>query len=289
MKAITLALLLVTSIAIAQSNLPNTDLYLVNFDIKDTTLTVKAVTPISTGKFYDNQPTFAFDGINILYSTVQEGLNPDIYMYSTQSNTAYSFYESYNESEFWPQYTPDGLGYSLVIRSADGNQMLWKYFNDARTPLCVTPKITDIGSYCWIGDDYIVFRRETKVPLLMVMNVKTGETKAVADMVGTGLGKVPGEKSFYFIKHQEEKSFLMKYNVEDGTTVQLTTMYKGVEDFCTTVYGDVWVAHQGSLYSYVIGQNHWYKIHNFASDILKKTYRLSVNRAMNQMAVVIKN
>lgn len=210
-------------------------------------------------------------------------------MYSTQANTAYSFYESYNESEFWPQYTPDGLGYSLVIRSADGNQMLWKNYNDARTPLCVTPKITDIGNYCWIGDEYVAFRRETKVPLLLVLNIKTGETKTIADKVGTGLGKVPGEKAFYYIKHQDDKSYLMKYNIEDGTVNSLTTVFKGVEDFCTTVYGDVWVAYQGSIYAYVNGQTRWIKIHDFTNDILKRAYRLAVNRAMNQMAVVVKN
>lgn len=287
-KLIFYCLLILTLQVRAQSDLPNTDIYLVNFKLIDTTLTISAVTPISAGKFYDNQPCFSFDGLNILYSTVQEGVNTDIYMYSTQGNTAYAFYESYNEGEFWPQYTPDGLGYSLVIKSADGKQMLWKHFNDARTPLCITPKFNDVGNYCWIGDDYVAFRRETKSPLLLVMNIKTGETKTIADKVGTSLGKVPGEKAFYYLKHQDDKSYLMKYNIENGSTTQLTEVFKGVEDFCTTVYGDIWVAYEGAIYAYMIGNNRWYKIHEFNNEILSKTYRIALNRAMNQMALVVK-
>lgn len=288
-KIVLLLLIATVTQAFSQSDLPNTDIYLVNFQLKDTTLTVNAVTPVSNGKTYENQPFFSFDGINILYSSVQEGVNPDIYMYSTQSNTAYSFYESYNEGEFWPQYTPDGLGYSLVIKSADGTQKIWKNFNDARTPVCITPKFNDVGNYCWIGDDYIAFRRETKESLLLVMNIKTGETKTIADKVGTSLAKVPGEKAFYYLKHQENEDLLMKYNVEDGSSTQIIKSFRGLQDFATTVYGDVWVVYQGSIYAYMNGQNRWIKIHTFTNDILRKAYRIAINRAMNQMAVVVKN
>lgn len=276
--------------AFSQSDLPNTDIYLVNFQLKDTTLTVSAITPVSNGKTYENQPSFSFDGLNILYSSVQEGVNPDIYMYSTQFNTSHLFYESYNEGEFSPQFTPDGLGYSLVVKSADGKQMLWKYYFDARDPLCVTPKINDVGYYCWIGDDYVALRRETKVPLLLYMNIKTGETKTVADNVGVSLGKVPGEKAFYYIKHNNnDKSYLMRYHLETGTEERVAEMFKDVDDFYVTVFGDVWVCYRGSIYAFTQADNKWHKIHDFTNDILRKAYRLAVNRAMNQMAVVVKN
>jgi hypothetical protein len=288
MKTFLPALLLIATFAQAQSNLPNTDVYLVNIELKDSVLTTKETTPISTSKLYDNQPFFSFDGYSILYSSVQEGVNPDIYLYSTQSNSGYPFFESYNESKFWPQYTADGLGYSIVNRGEDGKQMLWKYFNDARTPINVVPSVTDIGNYCWISDEYLIYRRELNIPTLNILNLKTGETKTIAEGVGVSLAKVPGEKSVYYIKTQQDKSYLMIYQIEENKSTEIINLFNGTEDFCTTVYGDVWVIRNGSIYSYISGSKRLIKIYTFTNDILKNTYRIALNRTLTQMAVVVK-
>lgn len=290
MRKILILLFALLSIQLqAQNSLPNTDIYLISFRMQDSSLISSSVTPISNGKLYDNQPFFSFDGNNILYSTVQEGLKPDIYLYSTQSNTSLAFYENYDESVFSPQYTPDDLGYSLIIKTYDGKQTLWKYFFDARTPVKLASGITDVGYYCWIGNDYLAIRRDTKTSLLVCLNIKTGEVKTIADNVGTSFYKVPGENAFYYIKHQPGSNYLMKYDIEQGKEEQVTTMFDGVDDFCATVYGDVWVAYQGSIYAYTLHDKRWHKIYDFTNDVLKKTYRIAVNRTLSQMAVVVKN
>ncbi len=88
------------------AQLPNTDIWLL--DIKATNDTIILTNPINitnrTG--YDNQPSFSPDGETILYTSMRDGKQTDIYKYDLKTKKITQFTNT-STSEYSPNVMPD--------------------------------------------------------------------------------------------------------------------------------------------------------------------------------------
>src|SRR5258706_7709574 len=75
---------------------------------------------------YNNQPFFLPDGQSLLYTSIRDDKQADVYQYDIRNRTTKRVTDT-AESEFSPTLTPDGRFISVVRVEADSTQRLWKF------------------------------------------------------------------------------------------------------------------------------------------------------------------
>src|SRR5437868_2850144 len=108
------------------AQLPETDLWLFKITTEDKKLVLGEGKNITSRKGYDNQPFFTPDGKQILYVSIREDKQADVYRYDLGKAQSFQLTKT-KESEYSPNYTPDGKSISCVVVEADSTQRLWLY------------------------------------------------------------------------------------------------------------------------------------------------------------------
>ncbi|MCZ8283993.1 MAG: hypothetical protein O9353_00930, partial [Bacteroidia bacterium] len=106
------------------AQMPETDLWLFSLEKKDRVY--QAVNPvnITNRPGYDNQPAFTADGKSILYVSIRDDGQADVYRYDLKSKLHTNLTKS-KVSEYSPTVLPDESGFSAVVVEADSAQRIW--------------------------------------------------------------------------------------------------------------------------------------------------------------------
>ena len=207
-KIILLSLLFTTSKIIAQ--LPNTDIWLLDIKANKDSIVLKNPVNITNRLGYDNQPAFSPDGKYILYTSIREDKQADIYKYDLITKNISQFTKT-PTSEYSPTFMPDGKNISVVMIEADSTtQRLWKFPIKGGSSSLIMKDIDSIGYHCWITKDSLALIMITKSPTLEVVNVKTQKYKVLASNVGRCITSV-SETLFYVQKKDSTKYYLSNY------------------------------------------------------------------------------
>ena len=207
-KTILISLLFITSKIIAQ--LPNTDIWLLDIKANRDSIVLKNPVNITNRLGYDNQPSFSPDGKYILYTSIHEDKQADIYKYDLITKNISQFTKTAT-SEYSPTFMPDGKNISVVMIEADSTtQRLWKFPIRGGPPSLIMKDIDSIGYHCWITKDSLALVMITKSPTLEVVNVKTQKYKVLASNVGRCITSV-SETLFYVQKKDSTKYYLSNY------------------------------------------------------------------------------
>ncbi|MCW3072170.1 MAG: hypothetical protein JWO44_2060 [Bacteroidetes bacterium] len=193
------------------AQLPNTDIWLL--DIKATKDTVILSNPvnITNRAGYDNQPSFSPDGKYILYTSIRDEKQSDIYKYDLKTKQVSQFTNTPATSEYSPTFMPDGKNISVVMVEPDSVQRLWKFPIKGGAPSLVMDKVDSIGYHCWITKDSLALVMITEPPSIHVVNTKTQKENAFADNAGRCLQKFPTQAGigfFYMVKENKSDSLL---------------------------------------------------------------------------------
>ncbi len=210
MRKIILSLTILTATVKLFAQLPNTDIWLL--DIKSTKDSVILKNPVNitnrTG--YDNQPAFSPDAKYILYTSIREDKQADIYKYDLTTKLISQFTKT-PTSEYSPTFMPDGKNISVVMVEADTvTQRLWKFPLRGGAPVLIMKDIDSIGYHCWITKDSLALVMITKTPTLEVANVKTQKHKVLLNNVGRCITSV-SQTLFYVQKQDSTKNYLSNY------------------------------------------------------------------------------
>ncbi len=207
-QIILFGLLFITSTIVAQ--LPDTDIWLLDIKATKDSVVLKNPVNITRRKGYDNQPSFSPDGKYILYTSVREDKQADIYKYDLTTKTISQFTKT-PTSEYSPTFMPDGKNISVVMVEADTTtQRLWKFPIKGGSPSLIMKDVDSIGYHCWITKDSLALVMITKPPALEVVNVNTQKYKVIASNVGRCITSV-SETLFYVQKQDSTKNYLSNY------------------------------------------------------------------------------
>ncbi len=190
---------------ISAAQLPETDLWLFKLKAENKKLILGEGKNITGRKGYDNQPFFTPDGKSILYVSIREDNQADVYRYDLGKQQASRLTKT-KESEYSPNYTPDGKSISCVVVEGDSTQRLWLYNLDGSVKKCYNEGIDSIGYYSWLTNDTLLYYKLTE-PHSLRMYIETGK----ADK---WLCNSPGRA----FKHVEGNNFL--YGIKDSVSVQ---------------------------------------------------------------------
>lgn len=291
MKTLLLTLTLTLSLTLCHSQVPNTELYLFQLTVDDTSgyhiHSPEYLSGFNTGG-YTNQPSFIDD--NTLYVSVysdSSGQN-DIYALHLKDNKVEQVTTT-AESEFSPTLHPDGKHFTCIRQGlgTEVDQQLYKYPLDRSDEgQSVWPEIATVGYHTWIDSDQAALFLVGDPVKLSWANVGAQTNTIMASKIGRALKTTPDGQLAYVHKYNDEFWYLKSIKSPGAESKILTQMPNGVEDFTVNQQG-VYFCGSGSVLMVFdpAKSDKWRPVGDLAMFGIKNITRLSVNNK-GQIAIV---
>ncbi|MBC8173572.1 MAG: PD40 domain-containing protein [Chitinophagales bacterium] len=230
---------------------------------------------ITNREGYDNQPSFANDGESILYTSIRDGIQADIYEYSCSSGLTKQLTHT-SESEYSPEITPDGKYFSVVRVERDSSQRLWKFRKDGSRPKVMLQFIYDIGYYCRISKTKIAIFQLPEPFTLKMASVTNQDAKFIDDNIGRCIKNIPGENAFSYIAKDDSTSWDIKRCDEERRITLITSIEPVAEDFAWYPDGNLFMATGSTIYYYDYREDDkWYRLADMSPFGIGTIYRIN--------------
>lgn len=277
----------VSSVAQTQTAPPSTEVFLVDLTNRNGRLSASQPKNITSREGYDNQPAFTDGGQSILFTSVREDSQADIYKYNIRDGSLIRITET-KESEYSPTVTPDGKHISVIRVEADSTQRLWKFPLSGGQPALVLEKIKPVGYHVWVNKATVLLFILGTPNTLQIVDLRTEKAETISDNVGRSLHRRPGQQKFTFVHKLSDKEWIIK-ELDPGTR-KVTTIVKtlpGSEDYAWTPDGVLLMASGAKLFKWdPKKQADWQEVTDFSSAGLKGITRLAVSPKGDRLAMV---
>jgi dipeptidyl aminopeptidase/acylaminoacyl peptidase len=272
------------------AQLPNTDIWLLDVKANKDTVILSNPVNITSRAGYDNQPAFSPDGKYILYTSIRDEKQSDIYKYDLKSKRTSQFTNTPTTSEYSPTFMPDGKNISVVMVEPDSAQRLWKFPVKGGTPSLIMDKVDSIGYHCWLDSNNIALFLITSPFQLVFTNIKTQKSMTIVhDTIcrGMNLQKV-FDTSPYFI-YAYKRTF---YAVDIKTNKHFPLCNKNYpgEDFCFITPSNLIMPEGAKLYRnytrFADSGKDWTLTADLSGYGFKKITRIAVSPDGSKIAIV---
>lgn len=267
---------------------PSDDIYLVDISNRKGEFKLGQPVNITRREGYDNQPSFLPDGKALLYTSIGDDGQADIYIYSL-INALTGRMTRTPESEYSPTVMPGGKFFSVVRVEADKTQRLWKFpmVNEGK-PSLVLEKIKPVGYHLWIDAGHLALFILGQPNTLQLVDVATEKTETIAENIGRTLALVPRRNQISFIHKVSDNEWLIK--AFDLKTRQINTLIKtlpGNEFYAWSPGGTLFMAEGAKLFKWKPNEDKdWQQVADFSSAGLKMITRLAFNPKGDKLAFV---
>ncbi len=133
------------------AGVPDTDIFLLSVKNLDAAPDPANLRNLTARPGYDNQPAFVPGEQALLFSSVRDGKQADIFKYQFGQEVLQQLTDT-DESEYSP--TPFGTAgrFSVVRVEQDGSQRVWSFNAAGRDPRLLLPQWSNVGYHDWIDD-----------------------------------------------------------------------------------------------------------------------------------------
>jgi hypothetical protein len=280
----------------AAAGLPATDIFLLHLAEQNGEVRVSPsadrrtaqprATNITDRAGYDNQPMFTPDGRHVLYTSIREDGQADIFRYDTRRGVTEQVTRT-PESEYSPTPTPDGRGISVIRVEMDSTQRLWRFDRQGRNPRLVLERVAPVGYHAWSDAHTLALFVLGSPPTLQLADTRTGEAELLAENVGRSLHRVPGRRAISFVhKVSEEEWWIRTVDPETRQTAPVARTLPGVEDYAWTPGGTLLMGQGSTLYRWDAGTARWRPVAELAEAGVRGITRLAVSPRGDRVAVV---
>jgi len=268
------------------AQLPDTDIFLADLKKENGKLSLVNLLNFTNRKGYDNQPCFTPDGKSILYVSVIDTTQSDVYRYDmiTKKITQVTFTK---ESEYSPSYSPEGKNISVVRVDRDSGQRFYNLpVNKINAPEVIKGS-DSIGYYCWLNDSMLAMFILGDVMSLQVLNTHTHERKWIASDIGRCMKLSTDKQNLLFVIKQNTAEWgIFSLRISDFTMKKVVATLKDNEDFAQMPDGTLLMGSEGKLFSYKPGEDPEWQMQADLSATLKSFYRISVNLKGTKITLV---
>jgi hypothetical protein len=288
-------LLLLTSLAVtAQTTQPavaTEDIFVVDVTINKGKLEFGQPANITNRAGYDNQPGFLPDGQSLLYTSMREGEQTDIYRYDfkTRQTTRLT---STPEGEYSPTVMPGGKFFSVIRVERDKTQRLWKFPLAGGEPGLVLPAIKPVGYHLWLDERTLalfILGAEGKPNTLQLVPTDMTFLDVIHVNIGRALHTIPRRAAFSFVhKISPDEWFVKAFDLKTKRSTILIKTLPGSEDLVWTPDGTLLMAQDSKLFQWnpAAPAADWQQIADFSTAGLKKITRLALSPKANRLALV---
>ncbi|MBC8047355.1 MAG: PD40 domain-containing protein [Fimbriimonadaceae bacterium] len=236
---------------------------------------------------YDNQPSFSKDGSKILYASIRDEKQSDIYVYDCNTNTTKQFTNTI-ESEYSPEVSPDGKYITAVRVEQDSSQRLWQFKQKNKKPKVLLQYIYDVGYYCRINADKIALFQLPEPFTLKLASAINQNANIIDKNIGRCIKMIPGENAFCYITKDDTLAWtIRKFDLSTNDISLLTNIDVTAEDFAWYRDGNLFMAEGSTIYYYDYNEdNTWFRFDDFSKFGIEKIYRIAFSLDGNWMAFV---
>lgn len=267
---------------------PDADIFLVDLSMNKQPVQVGKPVNITNRKGYDNQPSFSPDGTEILYTSVREDGQADIYCYNLLQKTTTLLTQT-SESEYSPTITPDQAWFSVIRVEKDQTQRLWKFPRTGKgEPKLVLEAVKPVGYHCWLDANQLALFILGKPNSLQLANTTTGDTIRIETSIGRSLQKVPGKNALSFVHKQTPTRWeIRQLDLKTREITLITQTLDGCEDFVWTPAGSLLMCKGPILYEQKPGTSStWTQLADFSPFGIKQLNRLAIDPTGKKLAIV---
>jgi WD40 repeat protein len=273
----------------AQQPPPNTDIFLATITLHGGALVVGRPENLTSRPGYDNQPSFTPDGESLLYTSVREDAQADIYRFDRRRHTSSRLTTSAPESEYSATVMPDGQRFSVIRVERDSTQRLWSFDLAGGDARVVIPNLKPVGYHAWLDSVTVAAYVLGSPNTLYVVNVPTGETKVVAHDIGRSLVPIPGRRAFSFLQRADSAWWLEIGTLApsgDVAVQRAVRMPAGADYVAWMRDGTVITATGARFMTWREGQTEWTGAADLASQGIDHITRLTLSPDEHWMAFV---
>ena len=192
----------------AQAAPPATDIFLAPVRMQRGRPVVGTPVNVTHRPGYDNQPSFTPDSRAILFTSVHNDKQADIYRYDLRTK-ATTRVTSTAESEYSATVFGDGSRFSVIRVEADSTQRLWSFRLDGTDPRLVFDAIKPVGYHVWVDSTTVAMFLLGRPNALVLADTRTGSVDTVARDVGRSLQPLPKGNGFSFLQGASDSSWIL--------------------------------------------------------------------------------
>lgn len=261
--------------------LPDTEIFIADLDIRARKVGIINPKNVTDRKGYDNQPHFTPKGDKILFTSIREKGQADIFQYDLKSGNTTQITSS-EESEYSPTIIPGSSAISVVRVEKDSTQRLWK-FNNGNFSV-ILPGFDSIGYHCWTDSSTLMLFKLGSPFTLWSAEVTSGKIMQLD--TGIGRGMAVHNNRFYYIQKSTTPS-IYSIKLSDMIKGKPIPALEGSEDF--VICGNYILMAKGSkIYKWSLTSRKklWEEVADFSSMKINNITRLAVNKQLDKIAIV---
>lgn len=274
------ALLLAPATVAAQGG---TDVWVATFHEIGTHVSIGRPANVTRRAGYDNQPSFTADGRAILFTSIREDAQADIWRVPVAGGAPTKLTDT-PESEYSATLTPDGLAISVIRVERDSTQRLWRFPLDGGTPTLVLRALRPVGYHVWVGDYTLGAFVLGSPNALVVTDSRTERADTVARDIGRALVRIPGRAAFSFVQQVADTAWISEVDVRT-LGVQRITPAPPKADYHLWTPGGQLIAASGSRIWIRVG-GRWDVLADFAELGVRGITRLALSPTGDRIAFV---
>lgn len=292
--AAALALSLSSVLFAQRATPPGTDIFLASVRVGNGTPVLGAPVNITQRPGYDNQPSFTPDSREILFTSVREDAQADIYRYELASKRTTRI-TSTPESEYSATVYGDGTRFSVIRVERDSAQRLWSFRLDGSDPRLVFTDIKPVGYHAWVDSTTVAMFLLGSPNALVLADTGSGQPDTLARDIGRSLVPLPNGNGFSFVQRGRDSSWVLTAVDVRGSgrdrhtmVLPLTRMPPGA-DYITWVEPAVAIAGAGTRLMLWRGSGknpQWTELADLARYGLRRISRLTLSPNRAWLAIV---
>ena len=260
-----------------------TDVWVASFNESVSRIEVGQPVNVTRRSGYDNQPSFMPDGRAILFTSIREDAQADIWRVSVTGGTPERLTGG-PESEYSATPIPDGSGYSVIRVEADSTQRLWKFpFGDG-APTLVLRTLRPVGYHVWVGDSVLGTFVLGDPNALVIVDARTEKADTLARDIGRALVRVPGRDAFTFVQAGADTSWIIEVDVRTRALRHVAPAPPRADYHVWTAAGTLISATGSRLLRWEDGR--WVDIVDFADLGIEGISRLALSPTGDRIAFV---
>ena len=244
-----------SAMVVAQTELPNTDIYLLDITTdKKGKLQFQNPSLITKNDKYDNQPWWNAEGTYILYASVRDTFKSDIYKYNLPDRKTSVLINTPLTSEYSPMLMANKINISVVqVVQDDTTQILAKCDNKEDQCYNLLPKFKgQVAYYAWIDANRVAMYVLGDPATLLLADVSTGKVDTIAEDVGRCVQKLPGKNlQIGFVDKSSNPWQIKLYDAKSKKITEVVPTLEEEEDFCFMPDGSILMGHESELFHYV--------------------------------------
>ncbi len=283
--SIVVASRLATSPLGAQTAPPSTDIYLAPLSVRAGRPVIGTPVNVTHRAGYDNQPSFTLDSRAILYTSVREDAQSDIYRYDLAARTTSRVTDT-RESEYSATVMPGGKRFSVIRVEADSAQRLWSFNLDGTDPALVLTRLAPVGYHVWIDADNLALFVLGRPNALVHATVSTQHSDTLARDIGRSLLRLPQGAGVSYVHQSGSRALLAAMSWPGGMSRDLVELPRRSQDVAWLVSGQALVGTGSRLVFWRNGAAGWTTAADLTAAGLTDITRLAVSPDGKWLAIV---